>query len=46
MMKELEKELELVEGWRTQANQFRLDKDNCKEITEHYSEQQVLNIFL
>jgi len=41
MMKELEKELELVEGWRTQTNQFRLDKDNCKEITEHYSEQQL-----
>ena len=45
MMKELEKELELVEGWKTQANQLKLDQENCQEITEQYSEEQVFIIF-
>ena len=40
-MKELEEELSLVEGWKTQTNQLKQDQDECEEIVEHFTEEQV-----
>ena len=40
-MKELEDELSLVEGWKTQTNQLKQDQDECEEIVEHFTEEQV-----
>ena len=40
-MKELEEELSLVEGWKTQTNQLKQDQEECEEIVEHFTEEQV-----
>ena len=40
-MKELEEELSLVEGWKTQTNQLKKDQEECEEIVEHFTEEQV-----
>jgi len=41
MLKELETEMKLVEGWQTQTNQLKQDQDQCQDITEHFTEQQL-----
>eukprot|EP00088_Acartia_fossae_P027391 TRINITY_DN2814_c0_g1_i11.p1 TRINITY_DN2814_c0_g1~~TRINITY_DN2814_c0_g1_i11.p1 ORF type:complete len:406 (-),score=121.92 TRINITY_DN2814_c0_g1_i11:26-1243(-) len=41
MIEELEKELSLVEGWKSQTNQLKQDQEECQDITEHFSEQQL-----
>jgi len=41
MLKELETEMKLVEGWQTQTNQLKQDQDKCQDITEHFTEEQL-----
>jgi len=41
IMKELEEELSLVEGWKTQTNQLKKDQEECEEIVEHFTEEQL-----
>jgi len=41
MLTDLEAEMKLVEGWRSQTKELREEGEQCQDITEEYTEEQL-----